>query len=226
MTFFIVVLATKPSKDAKLGIGLTTAGNVAVKITTIAPDGLFAGTDLKAGMILETVNQTKCATTKEAVSLLKEAENRVLIVASTTENVTQEAFYSTTASSSSCAVVVVITKPSKDAKLGIGVDASELGKVKITSIDPAGLSAGTELKVGMKIDAVNGKKYSTYDQGMTLLKEAESPVRIVASNFIEKSKGEIDYVVKREIGQVVVSFAGAGAECMDDCECDCNCVIS
>ena len=83
MTSAIVI---KPSKDAKLGIGLTTFTDGTVRISSIAKDGLFAETDLQVGMVVEAINgNTKFSTSKEAISLLKEAEGLVVIRAPLTE---------------------------------------------------------------------------------------------------------------------------------------------
>lgn len=77
----IVVLVTKPSKDAKLGIGLTN-NKGSVIVTTLFDDGLFANTDLKVGMRVKTINSNRVTTSQQAVCLLKEAEKQVAIVAS------------------------------------------------------------------------------------------------------------------------------------------------
>ena len=77
----VVVVVSKPSKDAKLGIGLTDDGG-SVKITTLNNDGLFANTLLKVGMRVNTINSKRVTTSNEAVGLLKEAEKQVVIVAS------------------------------------------------------------------------------------------------------------------------------------------------
>ena len=68
----------KPSKDAKLGIGLTTFTDGTVRISSIAKDSLFA--EGQVGMVVEAINgNSKFATSKEAISLLKEAEWLVVI---------------------------------------------------------------------------------------------------------------------------------------------------
>lgn len=68
----IVVVAIKTSAETAIGIGLT--GNGIVKISTISSDGLFAGTDLKVGMVLESVDNTKCVTAAGAICVLRAAE--------------------------------------------------------------------------------------------------------------------------------------------------------
>ena len=82
----VIAQVIKPSKDAKLGIGLTNFTDGTVRISSIAKDSLFAETDLQVGMVVEAINgNSKFATSKEAISLLKEAEGLVLIQAPLTE---------------------------------------------------------------------------------------------------------------------------------------------
>lgn len=202
----VAVTATRPSRDFKLGIGLA-ASDVCVKLTTVSPDGLLAGTELRGGMVLETVNGTKCATAAGAMDLLKAAEGRVAIVASDPGSVGKGA------SPVSSSVVVVITKPSKDAKLGLDLGFGEGGMIDITAIDPKGPIADTDLRVGMKIDAVNGKKYITYNEGMSLLKEAKGDVRIVASDFDPTLKK----AAKDDTCCILADGCCAGVDCC--CEC-------
>ena len=77
-------------------------------------------------------------------------------------------------SNNTITTTIIVTKQSKDSKLGLGI-AQEKGMrnhIKITSIAPNSLFANTELKVGNVLLAVNGKKFSTFQQGSTLLKRA------------------------------------------------------
>ena len=78
----VTVLAIKPTRDTKTGIGLTTFTDGTVRITSIPENSMFASTDLKCGMTVETINGVNIATSKEAVTLMKEAEDQVVIVAS------------------------------------------------------------------------------------------------------------------------------------------------
>ncbi len=75
-----VVTVFKPSKDSKLGIGLVGAAGC-VTVLSIAKDGLFSTTSLKVGMIVETINNVKCTDAGHGVSVLREAERQVTIVA-------------------------------------------------------------------------------------------------------------------------------------------------
>ena len=70
----ITVSATKPSKDSRIGIGLRNiirgvvggdeetgeAGGGRVYISRIQNDSIFAGTELRQGMIVESVNGINC----------------------------------------------------------------------------------------------------------------------------------------------------------------------
>ena len=78
------------------------------------------------------------------------------------------------------AVLVVVTKSSTETKLGLGILQKE-GGITVTSIAPDSLLAGTKLKVGMKIDSINGKNFSTPAQCVDFLKTVVGQVSIVAS---------------------------------------------
>jgi len=83
-------------------------------------------------------------------------------------------------SNNTITTTIIVTKQSKDSKLGLGI-AQEKGMrnhIKITSIAPNSLFANTELKVGNVLLAVNGKKFSTFQQGSTLLKRAVGKLSI------------------------------------------------
>ena len=79
----VTVVVTKPSIDAKLGIGVfQKTGELEIKVTSIAPDSLFAGTELMVGMKIETVNGGRFARFKQCVDFLKTAVGQLTIVAS------------------------------------------------------------------------------------------------------------------------------------------------
>ena len=78
----------------------------------------------------------------------------------------------------------VVTKPSNDTKLGIGIQNGK-GSIEITSIAPGSLLAGTELKVGMKIESINGRSFLACADCKTcadFLGSAVGQVTIVASS--------------------------------------------
>jgi hypothetical protein len=76
----ITLFSFATKQDQKLGIGMKTTDGVVV-ISNIVEDGMFANTQLKVGMEVKTVNNTKVSNTSEAISMLKEATGQVTIVA-------------------------------------------------------------------------------------------------------------------------------------------------
>mmetsp|Transcript_8945 Transcript_8945/g.13458 ORF Transcript_8945/g.13458 Transcript_8945/m.13458 type:complete len:170 (-) Transcript_8945:60-569(-) len=169
-------------------------------------------------MMVRTINGTTCATPNEAVRLLKETEGRVLIVASNSNACNKGA-----AISSSSVVAGHHKKSSKQSNLGMELQFGPRGKIRIASIiDPDGPisanAANTELKAGMRIDAVNGKRYDNYNEGEMLLLDTVGQVRIVASNFDPPRKME-----EEDGCCLLVDCCCGGA----DCGCCCfECVIS
>jgi len=77
----VKVSVVKPSVDAKLGLTLYNEDPTTVTITKIAPDSLFSGTRLKAGMRLDMMNENKYSSYKEYALLAAQCIN-INIVAS------------------------------------------------------------------------------------------------------------------------------------------------
>ncbi|KAL9187618.1 hypothetical protein ACHAXT_005996 [Thalassiosira profunda] len=73
----------KPSKDARLGIGLINRGDGPVVVSSIAAGSLFASTGLAVGMQVLSINNIPLdgATSGQAIQLLKDAEGQVAVVA-------------------------------------------------------------------------------------------------------------------------------------------------
>ena len=78
------------------------------------------------------------------------------------------------------------TKPSIDSKLGIGITqkAGEINNIHVTSIAPGSMFAGTPLKVGMRIQTVNGRSFDTCSEFVDYLKAYKGEVVIIASTGI------------------------------------------
>ena len=76
------VTVVKKSANARLGIGLKSVSKDIV-ISSIADDGLFISTDLRVGHKLISINRTnvKGLTTSEAVSMIKNAEGELTLMA-------------------------------------------------------------------------------------------------------------------------------------------------
>jgi len=162
----VIALVTKPSKYIQMGIGIGLNSKGDVKIAPVDEHGLFAKTDLKVGMKIETINISIFLMYDEALSLLKEADHEVVIVASTT-NCTNS-------------VAALVKKPFKDDKLGIVLTGQ--GTIKITSIAEDDIFAKTNLKAGMNLETINSARFATANEAMSLLKSVEDRVAVVASN--------------------------------------------
>ena len=79
----VTVVAAKPSRDSVLGLGLTKKeGELDILVSYIAPDGAFAGTELKVGMRVEAVNGLQFKTCSHIGEYLKTAKGQVVIEAS------------------------------------------------------------------------------------------------------------------------------------------------
>jgi len=83
---------------------------------------------------------------------------------------------------------IPVVKPSKDARLGLGIKKAEEGSsLEVTSIDPGSLFESSELRVGMVIQSINKIPFTSFDQGLALLKEADGTVTIKVFNPLEVS---------------------------------------
>ena len=86
-TTTIVATINKDSKDQKCGISFdrkTADEEGPVLIGAITEGGLFAGSGLKPGMAVKTINDQSVATSQDAVDILKEAEGQIKLVATLT----------------------------------------------------------------------------------------------------------------------------------------------
>jgi len=90
---------------------------------------------------------------------------------------------------------IPVVKSSKDARLGLGIKKAEEGaSLEVTSIDPGSLFESSELKVGMMIQSVNNRRFTSFDQGVTLLKEAVGECEIMVFNPLEVSHEDLALV--------------------------------
>ncbi|KAL7548481.1 hypothetical protein ACHAWF_011759 [Thalassiosira exigua] len=74
----LTVTVTKPTKNSMLDI--VTSGHP-IRITHIFPNSLFAGTALRVGMTLKTINGKTYSSMTEGLALMKEAEGQLSVVA-------------------------------------------------------------------------------------------------------------------------------------------------
>jgi len=83
---------------------------------------------------------------------------------------------------------ITVVKSSKDARLGLDIKKAEEGaSLEVTSIDPGSLFESSELKAGMMIQSVNKRRFTSFDQGVTLLKEAKGECKVMVFNPLELS---------------------------------------
>jgi len=74
------ITAVKSSKDAKLGLDiLKVEGGSGLKVTSINANSLFEGSELKVGMVIQSINNRRFASFKLGLALLQEAESAVTI---------------------------------------------------------------------------------------------------------------------------------------------------
>ena len=72
--------------------------------------------------------------------------------------------------------------------------AEEGASLEVTSISAGSLFEGSDLKVGMMIQSVNKSTFTSFDQGLALLKEAEGAVTIKVFNPLEVSDDNLALV--------------------------------
>lgn len=161
----ICVSAKKESAESKIGIGLKYMRG-SVVISSIAEGSLFAGTSLKIGHKLVSVNKVSCVglTKVEAIDLLKKAEESITIMA---EDIGL--------------IGATVKKTSPDAKVGIGLKEAN-GEIYISSIYDSGLFANTDLREDLKLVSVNrtSTKGLNKNEAIELFKKAEGEITVMA----------------------------------------------
>ncbi len=161
----IKATATKDTQDSKLGIAFTRGGPESpLTIKSINSDSVFAGSDLKPGMIVHTVmgDVMTWVTPKDAADTLRLAD---------AGEVTLDAL----------AFVAEIIKEEKSAKLGIALKNSTIKPgIYISSISDTGAFAGCDLVPGQKVLYINDTPCpSTVKEAISLVKEAEGKLKII-----------------------------------------------
>ena len=167
----------KENADTKMGIAFAQVkeSNV-MTIKYIREGGLFASTDLSAGLEVVTINGEKVSglSVKEAADLLRNspAGSDVSVVAK--------------------GILGQVEKESKDTKCGISLlrDA-ETNNMMVKSLAEDGLFSQTNIKVGQKIVSINGQECpkSTKD-AIKLIREAEGTVSVVTVSLDEEEEEE------------------------------------
>jgi len=80
---FISIVITKPTRDTKLGIVVRQQTSTSKTIITqINSDSILFDTNLRVGMLLETINGRKCSSFKECIAMMKSAVGQMVFVVS------------------------------------------------------------------------------------------------------------------------------------------------
>jgi C-terminal processing protease CtpA/Prc len=181
----VLATATKASADSKVGIGLKADDGGNVVISSLAENGLFAGSDLRVGMRVTGINGKPCRgmAKEEAIRLIRESPGQVSISATEMEQEKKKTIVDpvvqpvTTAVAAAAAVPAAIVEkmrrrpsmkrtPSKKPLSMITAAVSKETKESkvgigikegnvISSIASGGLFEETALMVGMRIVSVN-----------------------------------------------------------------------
>ena len=163
----VTAVVVKETPESKVGITLKDMKGKII-ITGISPASIFAGTELKVGHQVFSVNGILASkvSAMDVVMMLKAAESELKIVAG------HGGFVSAT-----------VSKPDPDCKLGIGVIERD-GQIYITSIAEDGLFGGTDLQEGYRVVSVNKKacKGLSSMEAVALFKSAEEDLVVMAED--------------------------------------------
>jgi C-terminal processing protease CtpA/Prc len=177
---------TKSASNSKVGIGLKSR-NGSLIVSSIAPDGLLASTDIHVGQSLLGVNGTSCKglSTKEAIALFKQLEGLTIL--------TQDIGL----------ISVTVQRENLQQKIGIGLKEIN-GNIIISTIASDGLFAGTALKPGLRllrVGTTDCEKLNKHD-AILLFKNAEGSLTVLADDV-----GLIAVTVKKESAEDKVGIA-------------------
>lgn len=164
----VSIAVQKDSPTTKIGVGLNTINGVTA-ISGITEDGLFAGTALKEGMRLVSVNNTlvQGLTKAEAIDLFKKATGDIFVLAEDIGIIT-----------------VTVTKETPTSKVGIGLK-DMFNSVVISTISKDGLFANSNLKIGHKLISVNKVSCNNRDKKeiIQMFKEAQDKIVVMVEDI-------------------------------------------
>lgn len=157
----------KESKDSTVGISFRQE-RPDDPVTISRNTGLFANTDLKVGMEVESINGATVdgMTRLKAIGMIKEAEGQLAVVGKAVKD----------------GAVAIVFKETRDQKCGISFKQDvRAHPVTVSNIGQDGLFANTDLKVGMQVMSVNNVVVEDLDknQAISLLKVAEGKLVVV-----------------------------------------------
>lgn len=161
----ISATVTKETLESKVGIAFARKSDTSpLTIKLIREAGLFAETELKAGMVVDSINGTPMtwSSAKDAADALKASEGEVTI--------------------SAIVFKATAIKESKESRCGLSLKNSTTKEgMFISKIFEDSLFAGSELKEGLRVLYINGTECpSITTDAIQILKDAEGEVTILA----------------------------------------------
>ncbi|CAB9512650.1 expressed unknown protein [Seminavis robusta] len=227
----VTVTATKPTVEAKTGVGLANRRGVGVVITSLKSYSIFTGTNLRDGMKILQVNGTNVEheTAEHIAMLLGSIIGDVTIVATNLYDddgggrtaVAVAEFHLTT---------VVINKPSQEAKVGLGITNkhTEYGTTVplISNIAADGPCAQSALRVGMRMLSVNGIGCRGQHDTIAMLRVAPAgpmtivagPTKMLMANVTKATRDtKVGLVMQRKNDKLIVTgLPASGLFCKTD----------
>ena len=202
----IIATAEKSSKDAKAGISFGK-GPGYICIAAISKGGLFASSSLQVGQKVIAVNGNECPSeVKEAIELVRNTEGKLTLE---TVDVISSGKAKTVAAAPTvpdeAKVTATVTKPSKDASLGIAfLKKRQSKRVVISKILDEGLFAKSDLRAGQTVVSINGQACPpSVGKAIKMLKDAAGELTIVAANTVAKAnKDSKDSKVGLSVGKL------------------------
>lgn len=174
---FTIAVTYKASLDQKCGIRFGKEDGVFI-VKNIHEDGLFEGTDLKAGQRLITINNkpTKEMSSEDLLDILRNTVGYLVVLACDADvpQVIDNQQY----------VVSFTQKETLDTRVGLAMkkDNVRKGVVRIHKVVEGGLLDGTGLVAGQELISINGNlcRAEELDAITDIFKTIEGPMLVVA----------------------------------------------
>jgi C-terminal processing protease CtpA/Prc len=176
---FISVMLFKSSRQTRLGIRLINTDGI-LQVSSILSDGILASSPLKEGFIILSINSRQCKgwEVSRALNVLKEAQGKLNIV---TQNPNGDPNY----------VEAMVMKSSAQSKIGATFTKTQVGKLRLSFIDPNGMLAESVLNIGDYVMAINSVpcQYLQANDATRLVRQALNTVTILTKT--QRSTGVV-----------------------------------
>jgi hypothetical protein len=176
---FISVMLFKSSRQTRLGIRLINTDGI-LQVSSILSGGILASSPLKAGFIILSINSRQCKgwEASRAFMVLKEAQGKLNIV---TQNPNGDPNY----------VEAMVIKSSAQSKIGATFTKTQVGKLRLSFIDPNGMLAESVLNIGDYVMAINSVpcQYLQANDATRLVRQAPNTVTILTKT--QRSTGVV-----------------------------------